>query len=324
MLQKETVRSIFRYAHNFLDSYSFGFILVIFLPIVFSLGCSDEKIKTIKIFKDDIKQSNQHSVTESPLRIAIAPVISPGSSLVTYSRLVEYLGRTMNRRIEPFYPKSYIETNTALKNGMCDIALICTGAYLKAFKSGYMEIIAVPVKSGKPTYNAYIIVNKDSNIEDFKQLKGKVFAFTDPLSLTGYYYIAYKLNELGNKPSDYFNRIVWTKSHDKSIKLVGERFVDGASVDSIVYDALSRDNNEYIKMTKVIEKSMDMGIPPIVVRSDLSTDLKNKIQDVFLNMELDKEGREILNSLEIDRFIKPDKTIYESAEQMMRVLGEID
>lgn len=44
-----------------------------------------------------------------------------------------------------------------------------------------MEILVVPVVNGKPYYQAYVIVNKDGNINDLNDLKNKPFAFTDPL-----------------------------------------------------------------------------------------------------------------------------------------------
>jgi len=298
------------------------FSSIVIFTIFLLFSCSDHKQKYVKVFDESVKNSYPDAMRKPEIHFAIAPVLSSKSSLILYSPMLDYIEKHLNRKLEVTFPKSYLETNAAIENGTCDIAIVCTGAFLKGKK--YMEVIVVPEISGKTFYNSYIIVNKESDIKDLSQLKNKVFAFTDPLSLSGFYYAAYRIKTMGYKISDFFEKIIWTKSHDLSIKNVGEGLVDGASVDSIVYDFLIKNKNEFALKTKVIEKSFDLGIPPVVVRSDLENNLKEQIQSIFLRMDTDNEGKKILQKIGIDRFVKPDMSIYNQTEKILRQLGEID
>jgi phosphonate transport system substrate-binding protein len=73
---------------------------------------------------------------------------------------------------------------------------------------------------------------------------------------------------------------------------------------------------------KVIEKWGPFGINPIVVNPGLDPQLKAQFRDVFLNMDKDNRGRELLAQFRIDRFIVPDDSIYDSVREMRSYLQE--
>ncbi|HWQ43225.1 MAG TPA: PhnD/SsuA/transferrin family substrate-binding protein, partial [Desulfosporosinus sp.] len=81
--------------------------------------------------------------------------------------------------------QSYQEINDLIKNGEVDMALICSGAYVAGQQDAKIELLAVPEVNGKGTYQSFLIVSADSNYQTLENLKGKTFAFTDPLSFSG-------------------------------------------------------------------------------------------------------------------------------------------
>jgi len=92
--------------------------------------------------------------------------------------------------------------------------------------------------------------------------------------------------------------------------------VDGAAVDSLIWEYAVRNNPEYTSKTKIIRKSPPYGIPPFVVRKGLAPGLKESLRDILLNAHNDKTGRNILNKMMIDKFISIDDSAYDSIREM--------
>ncbi|MBW2707529.1 MAG: PhnD/SsuA/transferrin family substrate-binding protein, partial [Deltaproteobacteria bacterium] len=63
-------------------------------------------------------------------------------------------------------------------------------------------------------------------------------------------------------------------------------------------------------------KSEPYGIPPIVASKYLSSELKDRIRELFFEMHLDPGGQKILDELMIDRFLAPRDEWYDTIRQM--------
>jgi phosphonate transport system substrate-binding protein len=207
--------------------------------------------------------------------------------------------------------KTYGEVNFLLKEKKLDFAFICTGAYVNEKNELPVELLVVPVVNGRALYNAYIIVNKQSDINSFEELKGKSFAFTDPLSNSGYAYVVNLLKRKKTNPDKFFNKTIYTNAHDYSIQAVARNFVDGATIDGLVYDFLEKTQPEKVKKIKIIKKSEDYGIPPFVVRKDLDPIIKNQLKEIMLNLHNEPRGKEILKKIHIDKFIEGNDELYQ-------------
>jgi phosphonate transport system substrate-binding protein len=169
-------------------------------------------------------------------KMAIAAVLSPTGNDTYYRPLIDYFAKALGRPARLIQRRNYQEINDLLARGGVDVAFVCTGAYLR--EKGSMELLVVPRIGGKTTYHSLLIVNANSPVGSFEQLRGKVFAFTDPLSQTGYFYPISLLEQMGEQPESFFARTIFTYSHDRSINAVARGLVDGAAVDHLVYDQL--------------------------------------------------------------------------------------
>lgn len=261
------------------------------------------------------------SPPERSLNIAVAGMTSPPETLRFYQDLLDYMGRKLGLPVKMKQRKTYQEVNDLLVAGELDAAFLCSGGYVRAGKSLASEILAIPVIRGKTTYQAYLIVHRDSRVRDFAGLRGRSFAFTDPLSNTGWLYPASRLAELGATPSGYFSRIIYTYGHDASIEAVADRIVDGASVDSLVYDYFAEKAPRKIKHTRVIGRSSPFGMPPVVVSPKLDRAARDNLRVVLLSMHRDAEGMRVLRKLSIDRFKSGDERDYQSIRQAAQRVG---
>ncbi|HMN15886.1 MAG TPA: PhnD/SsuA/transferrin family substrate-binding protein, partial [Bellilinea sp.] len=172
-----------------------------------------------------------------PLRIAIAAVLSPQGTLESYQPLLDYMGEQLNRPIQLIQRRTYQEVNILIEQGEVDVAFVCTGAYVAGSRDFGMELLAVPQVNGETVYHSYLIVAASSAADDLMDLRGATFAFTDPMSMTGFFYPSSLVRTLGNEPETFFSRIFFTYSHDKAINAVASGVADAAAVDSLVYDA---------------------------------------------------------------------------------------
>ncbi|MEK6645685.1 MAG: phosphate/phosphite/phosphonate ABC transporter substrate-binding protein [Candidatus Firestonebacteria bacterium] len=298
-------------------------ILILCFLLLF-LGCDKTpEYKKVRLKPVDSTDLLNKDYKNNTIKLAIASVVSPKASLILYADLIEYLRKKMEVNIQLVQKNTYGEVNELLRNSECDVAFICTGAYIRANVDFTLDILAVPVVEGEPYYYSYIIVEKNSELTNLNDLKNKSFAFCDPLSLTGYFYVKYCLFKSGWTPDNFFSKFIFTGSHDNSIKSVAEKITDAACVDSIVYDILIKQKDICALKTKIINKSPSFGIPPVVTGSKINHEIKKKLQDAFLNMNKDEEGKKILNKIFVEKFIIPDSKIYNSAKTILEEIGAI-
>ncbi|MHC4534784.1 MAG: substrate-binding domain-containing protein [Planctomycetota bacterium] len=298
------------------------FLTSILVMIIFA-GCGDNQPrKQVRLSGSVSKQVNQINLSHKvPIKVAIAAVISPRESFKLYSQLLDYLSEKLGMPVEFMQRDTYAEANDLIRYGECDVAFVCSYAYIQGSRDFDMQILAVPQVGGKTVYHSYIIVPKDSNAKKFEDLKGKTFAFSDPLSNSGRLSPTYLLWKMNETPESFFKKVVFTYSHDNSIKAVAEKLVDGAAVDSLVYDYMIVIHPEYSDKTKNILTSPPYGMPPIVVHPQINPRLKHQLQNVFLNMHQDKKGKEILTQLMIEKFVKSDDSNYDSIREMAAKVG---
>jgi hypothetical protein len=85
---------------------------------------------------------------------------------------------------------------------------------------------------------------------------------------------------MGKNPDKFFKKQLFSGSHDNSIKFVAERFVDAAGVDSLIWEYYNKVNPEFTSLTRILVKSEEFGMPPVVVQKDVDRDFQLRL---FIN-----------------------------------------
>lgn len=265
----------------------------------------------------DVRQGQQEQV----LRVAIAGVISPTRTTEHYQELLHYMGEKLGKEVRLILKPSYAEINDLVKGGRVDLAFVCSLAYCQGYHDFGMELLVAPQMYGNTVYYSYLIVPTDSLAAGLEDLKGRSFAFSDPLSNSGYLAPSYQLSLVDENPTFFFSRYTFTYSHDNSIMAVADRLVDGAAVDSLVYDQLIARDPVIASKTKVIARWGPYGIPPVVVNPNLDPELKQRLRQFFLDLHESPEGQAMLKNLNIDRFVNLTHDAYASIVEMKDKLG---
>lgn len=294
-------------------------IALLALMLVLLTACnSGAKTPYVRLQTDDSAQvaGEQRAAGKLPLRVAVAAVLSPKATFDIYAPMLDYLSQHLDRPVELLQRSTYAEINELIRTGQADVAFVCGGAFIEGERENYMELLAAPRVNGETIYHAYIIVPVASNAQSLADLRGQRFAFTDPLSNSGRLYLTYVLDQQGETPESFFNETIFTYSHDNSVRAVADGIVDGASVDSLVYNYLASHDPAITDATRILMTSHPFGIPPVVVHPDLDPDLKAQLRDALLSMNQDTQGRQALTSLHIDGFAIVDSTLYDSIRAM--------
>jgi phosphonate transport system substrate-binding protein len=294
-------------------------ILLASLFLAFLLGCQAETEYKRVDFSVLLPVAHPQSKPgdQKILRVAVAAMISPKETFVYYREMLDYLGRQSGHSVQLIQRKTYDEVNALFPKGEVDLAFICTGPYAASRDKYGFEAIATPQVRGQPFYQSYLIVPKDSPHQKLEDLKGRVFAFTDPDSNTGAMVPRFWLAEAGETPESFFSKTIFTYSHDNSIMAVAKGLVDAAAVDGHQWEYFERFSPAHTSRTRVIRKSQPFGSPPLVASARLTSEVRSQIQQILLSMHADPEGKRILENLLIDRFVAPRDEWYEPARAMI-------
>jgi phosphonate transport system substrate-binding protein len=250
-------------------------------------------------------------------------MITPQAGYGYYRQLIDYLSGRLGRKIDPIDPGNYAETNRLLQTGEADFAFVCGGPYVSGHERFGLELLVAPVVNGKTVYYSYLIVPAESTTLHLSDLRGKSFAFTDPQSNSGKLVPTALLARLGQTPEQFFSSITYTYGHDRSIQAVADNIVDGAAVDSLIWEYIAATQPALTAKTRIIERSEPFGIPPVVTSPHLSPELRKVLQQALLTIHEDAHGLKILKGMNIERFVLIDDRAYDGIRRLESESGPL-
>ncbi len=288
------------------------------LLLALLISCERKDARKIDLSKRlDLPSAAAPEKRSASLRVAVSAMVGPRATFDSYEALVRLLGTN----VALVQRRTYAEVNALLREGDVDVAFVCTGAFVAGEEEFGLEAVAVPVVGGKTTYRSLVIARAGDRAEAFSDLRGRAFAFTDPLSNTGRLYPLFLLEQAGTTPDRFFLRTFFTGSHDRSIEAVRDGLVDAAAVDSLIFEAAAA-RPEVRAQVKIVEESPDFGMPPVVVSPRLEKGTRDRIVNVLLSLGQDEASAEILAKAGIDGFVEPKSSWYDSVRRMRKELAE--
>jgi phosphonate transport system substrate-binding protein len=311
----------FKFKGNF---SGFGAIVCVCLSLIYGCGRDTDMIVVDFSRTVAVEQPGKKSPENPAFRVAVAAMISPKETFVYYRQLLDYIGNSLGRDVQLIQRKTYGEINELLGKGQIDLAFICSGPYVDGKEKYGFELLATPEVQKSHFYQSYLIANSASQFQSLEDLRGQVFAFTDPDSNTGKLVPTYWLNQLGERAETFFSKTIYTYSHDNSILAVAKALVDGAAVDGLIWEYYHQKNPIFTSKTRIIRKSELYGIPPIVASPFLAPDLKDRIRRVLFSMHQDPHGQQILGELMIDRFTPTRDEWYDSIRNMALKIASLE
>ncbi|MEP3436367.1 MAG: phosphonate ABC transporter substrate-binding protein [Hoeflea sp.] len=194
-----------------------------------------------------------------------------------------------------FTPADYDGVIQGLLGGTIDMAWLGASAYAKTYLTDPEAVDVVLVKTnldGSVGYHSIGFARKDRNINSLEDMKGKVFAFGDPNSTSGYLIPSVEIpQEIGATMDngDYFGEVKFVGGHEQTIVAVNNGEVDagvtwadgqGNWEDGYNSGALRKAvDSGLIDMNDLVQiwKSKEIPEGPIVLRRSLPADVKQKV-----------------------------------------------
>ena len=225
-------------------------------------------------------------------------------------------------------PTSYAATIEGMCAGQIDIAWLAPLSFALAKQRNCADVMLGTLRkdeSGKlsTTYNSQILVRTDSGINDIKGLKGKKFAFSDPLSTSGRLFPTITVkNETGEDPKTFFSETIFAGGHDKAVIALYQGTVDGAASFIDVRTNLVKTFPDIMEKTKRISTAGPIPNDTVSVRKNFPAELTTKIQQALIDYAKSTAGQTALKSLySIDGLDKVDAKVFDSVLEAAKIAG---
>jgi phosphonate transport system substrate-binding protein len=241
------------------------------------------------------------------------------SVLSVYEAITEEVGRRLGIETELVVETSY-ESCRADRNEVC---FVCSLPYVTFERQGLD--LAVPVAApvlrgeryrGRPIYFSDVIVHRDSPVRSFLDLRGRSWAYNEPLSHSGYGITRYHLVQMG-ETHGFFGRVVEAGFHQDAIRMVARGDIDGSAIDSQVLAVELRDHPELAEQLRVVEILGPSTIQPVAVSRRVPEELREEIRGVLVTMAEDPRVRERLAIGMVDRLVAVDASSYDDIRMMV-------
>jgi len=218
-----------------------------------------------------------------------------------------------------------VGTDYAQLSGQVDIAFVCGLPYVELTRLGVLRMVPLvaPVLKGeryggRPLYFSDVIVREDRPFRCFGDLRGRSWAYNEPLSQSGYGITRFYLAQKG-ETNGYFSRVVEVGYHERAIDMVDSGEVDAAAIDSHVLALVMRDNPAVASRLRVIDTFGPSPIQPIVAGNHLPTSLKSEVKKILLEMDNEPMARPELARALVERFEPVSDSTYDDIRRMRAV-----
>ncbi len=196
----------------------------------------------------------------------------------------------------------------AMASKQVDVGFLPPNAYVLANEQSNVKVLlqaqryGIKQPGGESTdelvdsYRSMIVVKSGSDIKDLEDLKGKTIATQDVTSSAGYVWPVAEMKKAGIDINTDVTT-VQVKGHDQAVLSVLNGDVDAAFV---FEDARNTVKNDYPEIMDEVEPMYFTEPIPndtISVRSDMSEEWDKKIQDAFIAIGKDEEGKQIISDI---------------------------
>ncbi len=249
------------------------------------------------------------------LRIGLTAVMLADQAAFL-ARWAEYLSQRLGLTVSFAVRDEYQPILDLLFGGDLDAAWICGYPYVRF--QPRLQLLAVPMYRGRPQYQSYLIrsAGVGSLINGYADLRGKVFAYSDPLSNSGWLVAQGEFEAVGLVPSRDLKRTFFAHGHRNVAEAVAAELADAGSIDGYVWETMRVQHMTAALRTEVVWKSRLHGFPPLVTRARDSRSELQVLRSTLIGMQDSVDGRSLLDALNLDGFIAGQPSIFDSIREL--------
>lgn len=219
--------------------------------------------------------------------------------------LKAHLESTLGVNVEIFLAGNYDGVIQAMAADQIEFAFLGSSSYAAAYtatEGNVQPILTTQNLDGSTGYYSIVTVRCDSGYTSIDDLEGKVLAFADPDSTSGYAVPYYNLSQQGYDPTSFFSAVPFSGSHEAGVQGVVNGTFDAAATwqDTPLSGVWQRmEQKEMIEPGQVcvIWESPEITSGPLTARNNLPAEM---IEELAAAVETfptaDPEGWAFYNS----------------------------
>lgn len=151
--------------------------------------------------------------------------------IARYTPFEEYLEKELGVEVEIFTAGNYDGVVQAIAADQIEFAFFGSSSYAAAYTAtdgGVQPLVSRLQNDGSTGYYSILVTRCDSGLTDLASLEGKVLAFADPDSTSGYAVPYYNLSKELD-PKSYFAAVPFSGSHEAGVQAVVNGTFDAAA-----------------------------------------------------------------------------------------------
>ncbi|WP_042220394.1 phosphate/phosphite/phosphonate ABC transporter substrate-binding protein [Oceanobacillus manasiensis] len=278
--------------------------LALFLAACGSSDDSDSSNAEGDNSSENSEDSNESS-GETPDTIVMGFVPSQDSDTIadTVEPLADRLSEELGIEVKGQVMTNYNALVEAMGANQVHVGFIPAFGYVLANEQYDVEVILKSIRYGSGTYKAQYLVRADSGIESLADLEGKIWAYGDKGSTSGYLFPASQLmkefdydsaTELEN---DFFAGTQQTGGHDNAALEVYNGDADVATTFDDVRTELVEEYPDVMDELTVLGYTDEIPNDTISVTKELDSELVQEIKDAFMSFNDDDDMIQIMKDV---------------------------
>ncbi|ERJ11311.1 phosphate/phosphite/phosphonate ABC transporter substrate-binding protein [Haloplasma contractile] len=250
--------------------------------------------------KDD---ANTGADDNRPEKLVMGFVPSSNSDTIadTVEPLAELLSQRLDIEVEGRVMTNYNALVEAMGTNEVQIGFVPSFAYVVANEEYGVEVILKSERYGSGSYVGQYLVRTDSGIDTMDDLRGKVWAYGDATSTSGFLFPASQIidlySDVTDPTTDFFSDTVESGSHDNSIIAVMEGNADVATTFDDARVLVSEDYPNIMTDTKVIGYTDPIPNDTISVTKELDDELVQEIREAFYGFNANEDMLAIMKDV---------------------------
>jgi len=270
-------------------------IIILSLMLLALMACQSEDKR--------IENANRKlGSKQKPIRMYFVPSLEAGKVVASGEAIAAALHEATGYHFKVAVPTSYAAVIEALGSYQADIAWLPTYAYVLAKQKYDANVRLITIRNGLKNYRGQFVAMRD-DIQSLEDVEGKIIAYTDAASTSGYIYPSAILKEKSITPKDH----VFAGGHPQAILAVYSGRADVACTYWSPEDenGMPMDAREKLYDTHpdIFEKVRIVGftdwIPndTVTFRKNMPEDLEQEVVAALYEFSHSEAGTRILKSL---------------------------
>lgn len=262
---------------------------------------------------------------DNPIQMAFVPSGDPIKIALAARELADALAEKTGQNIEIRIPVSYADVLNDLDKGRVQIVWLSPLAYVYASDSLGAEAALLIERDGRTDYTGVIITRNDSGIGSLEDLKGRAFAFVDPISTSGSLYPKQLLQNAGIDPEKDLQPL-YSGSHTQVVvDVYNGKAAAGAVHGGEKTDARDRAREtlpDVKQVTRIIARTEAIPNDNVTFTKDLPENARKNIRKALLDLSKTEDGKRILQAMaDIDGLAEVKDEAYNPVRELIKSRG---